>query len=112
MNVNVNNRSASGSPIFVEACKNAEENAAMCQMLLEHGADPNGVDEASGKSALHNASACGCVQVARAILEKGANPNIVDKRKQTPAHSAAIGGHFNVINLSFLIFYFSFNTLT
>jgi ankyrin repeat protein len=42
---NVNNKTIDGLPIFVGACKEAQERQNLCLTLLEHGADPNAVDE-------------------------------------------------------------------
>jgi ankyrin repeat protein len=46
---NVNNKTVDGLPIFVEACKEANERKEMCMLLLENGSDPCGVDEVSIK---------------------------------------------------------------
>ena len=43
--MNVNNKSNEGTPIFVEACKKANEHQTMCIMLLEHDSNPSLVDE-------------------------------------------------------------------
>ena len=45
MGADVNSKSNDGTPIFVEACKDAEERKNICFMLLEHGSDSAMTDE-------------------------------------------------------------------
>ena len=45
MGVGVNTRTKDGTPVFVEACKNATEFQAMCIMLLDEGVNPNSIEE-------------------------------------------------------------------
>lgn len=45
MGASVNNKTKDGTPIFVEACKNAVEHKEMCLMLLEEGAEPSAFEE-------------------------------------------------------------------
>ena len=45
MGASLNNRTSDGTPIFVEACKNATERKEMCMMLLEGGTDASGYEE-------------------------------------------------------------------
>jgi hypothetical protein len=40
MGADFNNVTNTGTPIFVEACKKADEHKIMCIMLLENGSDP------------------------------------------------------------------------
>jgi hypothetical protein len=45
MGASLNNKTSDGTPIFVEACKNAVERKEMCLMLLEGGADAAAFEE-------------------------------------------------------------------
>jgi hypothetical protein len=47
MGADVNNVTNGGTPIFVEACKKADEHKVMCTMLLDNGSDPGLTDEVS-----------------------------------------------------------------
>ncbi len=47
MGASLNARTRDGTPVFVEACKNAKEYAEMCFMLLNEGANPSAVEEVS-----------------------------------------------------------------
>ena len=47
MGASSNNKTKDGTPIFVEACKNAIERKEMCIMLLEGGADASSHEEVS-----------------------------------------------------------------
>ena len=99
---NVNSRTLEGLPIIVEACKEAKERKDLCLTLIENGADPTIPDDKTMSTALHFAASSGSVEVCRAILKKGGNPNAADKNKVTPAHEAAVKGHFEVIYLSII----------
>lgn len=50
MGADVNSKSNDGTPIFVEACKDAEERKNICFMLLEHGSDSAVPDEVASFS--------------------------------------------------------------
>lgn len=99
MGASVNNQTKDGTPIFVEACKKANDYKSICLMLLDEGCSAGSLDEKTQRSALHFAASCGCVDVCRHILKKGGNPNCIDKKKSTPAHEAAAGGHFDILVL-------------
>lgn len=45
MGAGINNKTRDGVPIFVEACKEANERKEMCLMLLEEGSDPSAYEE-------------------------------------------------------------------
>lgn len=45
MGAGTNNKTDNGTPIFVEACKVANERKEMCLMLLEEGSDPSLIEE-------------------------------------------------------------------
>lgn len=63
--------------------------------LLEGGARPDTLisSYAPSFSALHQASARGMISVVRALMALGVDPNISTIHGNTPAHSAALGGH-------------------
>lgn len=46
------------------------------------------------------AAKAGSLQLVRAILQKGGNPNAVDMKRLMAVHYAAMGGFFEVWNLS------------
>jgi uncharacterized protein len=75
-----------------EACRGAGRggNDEIILLLLEHGADPKGVEGSMGP--LHYAAAnCGPA-VLRAMLARGANPNAKDLGANTPLMFAAVAG--------------------
>ncbi len=45
----MNNVTNAGTPIFVEACKKADEHKIMCIMLLDNGSDSGLTDEVNKK---------------------------------------------------------------
>jgi hypothetical protein len=45
MDANSNNKSRDGTPVLVEACREASERKELCLMLLEHGAEPSSFEE-------------------------------------------------------------------
>ncbi|XP_041927269.1 ankyrin repeat and EF-hand domain-containing protein 1 [Alosa sapidissima] len=96
---NVNNVSASGKHVFVLACEHAQDCENMCISILERGANQNATDEATGLSALMEASRAGAIELVRAILCRGANPNMLDKKKMNAAHFAAEGGYLDILQL-------------
>ncbi|XP_062322967.1 ankyrin repeat and EF-hand domain-containing protein 1a [Osmerus eperlanus] len=98
-NADVNNVSLAGVPVFLLACEQAPECATMCLRMLESGADPNATNEATGRTALMEASRAGCLQLVRAILQRGGNPNALDKKSFHATHLAAMGGFFEVIQI-------------
>src|SRR5688500_2367492 len=55
---------------------------AVVEMLLEYGADVNGIDQ-DGRTALHRAAKLH-PKTVRVLLERGANPNVVDSQGFTP----------------------------
>ena len=60
MGASMNNKTSDGTPIFVEACKNAIERKEMCLMLLEGGADAAAFEDVTflNKNRLIAAFAC------------------------------------------------------
>jgi len=47
MGASLNGKTKDGTPIFVEACKNAKEYAEMCFMLLNGGVNPSSIEDVS-----------------------------------------------------------------
>ncbi|GCC33519.1 ankyrin repeat and EF-hand domain containing 1a isoform X1 [Chiloscyllium punctatum] len=93
----VNNCSHDGKPVFLLACEQAAACTEMCLQILEKGADPNSKFEATGHTALMEASREGAIEVVCAILEKGCEINVLQNERYNAAHFAAQGGHFEVI---------------
>ena len=78
------------------ACTNGS--AAMIEMLLQAGADPNG--RANGQPALMVAANTGRVDAARALLAHGADVNATEPLKsQTALMWAVAEGHTDVVRL-------------
>ncbi|XP_072907399.1 ankyrin repeat and EF-hand domain containing 1a isoform X1 [Hemitrygon akajei] len=93
----VNNCSKDGKPVFLLACEQAAACSEMCLQILERGADPNSKYEATGHTALMEASREGAIDVVRAILEKGCEVNLIQKDRYNAAHFAAQGGFFEIL---------------
>lgn len=45
MQANCNNKSKEGTPVFVEACKEAVERKELCLLLIQNGSDPCSFEE-------------------------------------------------------------------
>jgi ankyrin repeat protein len=71
--------------------------AGIVSLLLELGADPNGVD-AEGNRPLHDAALRASLPVIQVLLEHGAKIDLLDKAGFLPLHLAALSGNANVIN--------------
>ena len=86
-NSDINSQSSSGAtPLHwaLASGSNREENVvAVVRRLLEHGADPN-ILKHDDSSALHRASTCGWLEVARMLLSFGAKVDDVDGKGMTP----------------------------
>lgn len=61
--------------------------AAMADLLLKHGADPNGKDHV-GNTPLHTAARWKSADLIRRLLEAGADPNRRNPAGQTPLEVA------------------------
>lgn len=79
----------------------AQGNAAVCRVLLGHGADPNAKDR-DGHTALCHAALNGHSDCVFALIECGAKPNFEASNPPTTLELAAKGGC--VQTLSFLLF--------
>ncbi|TRY99825.1 hypothetical protein DNTS_014885 [Danionella cerebrum] len=103
-NVDVNNTSETGMPVFLLACEQAQDCEGMCLSILERGADPNATNKETGQTALMAATKSGAIQLVREILKKGgciihmlsaygADVGMVTSEGDTPLHFAASGGY-------------------
>lgn len=75
--------------------KNAVE---CCMLLLDHGADINGLS-GSGEYPLLTAAREGRLRLVTFLLERGAKVSVCDSLGQTPLMMAAQGGHSDVFKL-------------
>lgn len=53
----------------------------------------------TGVTALMEAAKAGSLQLVKAILRAGGNPNVLDHKRLTAVHYAAMGGFFEVLYL-------------
>jgi ankyrin repeat protein len=76
-------------------------NKAMVELLLDHGADVNGVGEWQGMTgaALHFAARYGYLAVAETLLAHKADVNLGPEGGSTPLHLAAEAGHKPLVDL-------------
>ncbi|CAG5126592.1 unnamed protein product, partial [Candidula unifasciata] len=95
----VNNVDHEGNHVFAVACDLAEDNERFCLQLLKHGAEPNCIQQKSGRTPLMAAAASGGIKVVSALLEAGALVNTVDVKKCTASHLAALNGHLQALML-------------
>lgn len=98
-------RNASGSTalqVAVQGCaEEATESPArleVMQLLLEHGANPNMLDD-MGQSLLHTAAAYSRMGAMRLLLQHGANITVQDSLKRTPVSLAVRLGHTQALQL-------------
>uniref|UniRef100_A0A665WBY4 Ankyrin repeat and EF-hand domain containing 1a n=1 Tax=Echeneis naucrates TaxID=173247 RepID=A0A665WBY4_ECHNA len=95
----VNNVSAQGTHVFQLMCEKAQECIPMCLIMLDGGTDPNATNQKTGVTALMEAAKAGSVQLVRAILRSGGDPNVLDQKRLSAVHYAAMGGFFEVIQV-------------
>lgn len=74
-----------------------ENQHAIVEWLIEHRANPNGIDQDSFP--LHDASLLGHFAVCKTLLAAGANPNLKDSVGETALHQASRNGHIEIIRL-------------
>ncbi|NXY67275.1 ANKE1 protein, partial [Glareola pratincola] len=95
----VNNCTADGKPVFLQACEQAHDIKEICLNFLERGANPNARNQATGRTALMEAAREGVLELVRALLERGVDVNIFDLERHSAAHFAAKGGFFEVLRI-------------
>lgn len=76
------------SPLH-RACLSGD--VAMVKLLLEHGADPNAVNDFQ-ETSVHYASKRGIPTLVHALVKAGGKLDAADKVGKTPVHNAAQTG--------------------
>jgi ankyrin repeat protein len=66
---------------------------ALCQLLLQRGANPNAATRHGGATPLHRAALAGQQAVLDLLVARHADVWVADSDGQTVAHKAAAGGH-------------------
>ncbi|NXP48988.1 ANKE1 protein, partial [Heliornis fulica] len=95
----VNNCTTDGKPVFLQACEEAHDIKEICLNLMERGANPNGRNPATGRTALMEAAREGVLELVRGLLERGADVNLFDLERHSAAHFAAKGGFFEILRI-------------
>ncbi|NWX10691.1 ANKE1 protein, partial [Caloenas nicobarica] len=95
----VNNCTTDGKPVFLQACEQAHDIKEICLNFLERGANPHGMNPATGRTVLMESSREGVLELVRGLLERGADVNQFDFDRHSAAHFAAKGGHFEVLRI-------------
>ncbi len=72
---------------------------SIVNMLLEAGADVNGVDKEDKSTALHNAAGCHELEILRLLLRHGANLEARDSQGLTPLHYATLANTMEPLRL-------------
>jgi ankyrin repeat protein len=93
----VNARDALGSTPLLDAAWSG--NAAIAQVLLSHGADPNARHTESGSTALQYSVLIGNSAMVRLLLKAGANQSTRYRDNQSTLHVAAARGNAAVLEL-------------
>jgi ankyrin repeat protein len=73
--------------------------AGVVDLLLAAGVNPNVVNYANHRSALHLAAKSGSLHIARSLLDAGAAVNARDKSGYMPLHLAARYNHLHIMKL-------------
>ncbi|KAK0310971.1 hypothetical protein LTR82_014574 [Friedmanniomyces endolithicus] len=94
----VSRRSTSGNGLLPLHQAAVTGQSAMCELLLERGAQVDGLDD-EASTALHYASASGSCAVVQVLLRGGADVKLKQKHGLTPAHWASHKGHTEVLEL-------------
>ncbi|NXI54378.1 ANKE1 protein, partial [Chloroceryle aenea] len=95
----VNNCTADGKPVFLQACEQAHNLKEICLNFLERGANPNARNPATGRTALMEAAREGILELVRGLLERGVEVNLFDLERHSAAHFAAKGGFFEILRI-------------
>lgn len=90
-------RDAKGYTPLILASYNAH--ATTTALLLAHGADPAGVDDARGNTALMGVAFKGYGAIARLLLGAGADANQRNLAGQTALMNAVMFGHGEIVDL-------------
>jgi ankyrin repeat protein len=81
------------------ACSPTRNYVKIAEFLLEHGADPNLLDE-TGCSPRHDAAAKGMTDVVKVLLRNTrTDPGLPENSSRTALHKAAYRGQVEVVNL-------------
>lgn len=91
-------RSASGSGLMPLHQAAVTGQSAVCEVLLERGAQVDSLDD-DNNTPLHYAAASGSVAAVRVLLRSGADVHAAQAQGLTPAHWAAHKGHTDVLDL-------------
>ncbi|KAM6298346.1 ankyrin repeat and EF-hand domain-containing protein 1 [Aegotheles albertisi] len=95
----VNNCTADGKPVFLQACEQAHDIKEICLNFLERGANPNARNPSTGRTALMEAAREGALELVRGLLERGVDVNVFDLERHSAAHFAAKGGFFEILRI-------------
>ncbi|KAK5125453.1 hypothetical protein LTR85_000562 [Meristemomyces frigidus] len=90
-------RSAAGGGLLPLHQAAVTGQSAMCELLLERGAQVDMVDD-ENSTALHYAAACGSTASVKVLLLHGADVSATQNQGLTPAHWAAHKGHAEVLS--------------
>ena len=63
---------------------------SIAETIVKNGFDINSIRKDQGRTVLHGSANRGTTVAVRWLLENGADPNILDEKKRSPLHSAAI----------------------
>jgi ankyrin repeat protein len=97
--VDWNATDSSGRTPLHLACSPMRNYVGIADFLLEHGADPNLLDE-TGCSPLHDAAAEGMTDLVKVLLRNTrTDPRLPGNSSRTALHKAAYRGQFEVVNL-------------
>jgi len=73
--------------------------AAIVELMLEAGADPNLVHQTKKHSPLHQASKTGQTSLAELLLAQGADVDLVAQQGLTALHAAIANGNLDIVRL-------------
>lgn len=90
-------RDAKGYTPLILASYNGRATATV--LLLDHGADPGGVDEARGNTALMGVAFKGYADIARLLLDAGADADQRNDAGQTALMNAVMFGHGAIVEM-------------
>lgn len=94
----VSQRSASGGGLMPLHQAAVTSQSAMCELLLERGAQVDSLDD-DRNTPLHYAAASGSAAVVKTLLRSSAQVDVEQAQGLTPAHWAAHKGHADVLSM-------------